>query len=128
MDKYKIFSGMSQYFDKNPLDLSGGQMQKAAIFKLLLGDSDILLMDEPVKSMDGYEKYLFTNVLEQLRMEGKTILFISHDLEFIQESADLCLFMFEGKIIAKGEPAQIFQKNRFYTTVLGRLRGMWEDD
>lgn len=128
LERYDFCEDIKKYLNQNPLDLSGGQMQKAAIFKLLLGDSNILLMDEPVKSMDGYEKYLFTNVLEQLRMEGKTILFISHDLEFIQESADLCLFMFEGKIIAKGEPAQIFQKNRFYTTVLGRLRGMWEDD
>lgn len=115
---------IENFLSKNPLDLSGGQMQKAAIGKMLLKEFDIFLMDEPVKGMDGMEKKKFGQLLSDLKLSGKTILFISHDLEFAQEYSDECLFMFDGRIIAKDIPENIFCNNRFYTTVKGRIKGM----
>ena len=85
-------------------------------------------MDEPVKAMDGYEKKLFHDMLLELKKSGKTILFISHDLEFVQSAADHCLMMFDGKIIAEETPEDMFRDNRFYTTVKGRIRGISEDE
>lgn len=126
--QYEFCRGIKTFLDKNPLDLSGGQMQKAAIFKMLLRQADILLMDEPVKAMDGYEKKLFHDMLLELKKSGKTILFISHDLEFVQSAADHCLMMFDGKIIAEETPEDMFRDNRFYTTVKGRIRGISEDE
>lgn len=128
MEQYEFCAGIRPFLTKNPLDLSGGQMQKAAIVKMLLHDADILLMDEPVKAMDGYEKYLFARLLEELKVAGKTIFFISHDLEFVERVADECLLMFDGAVIARQKPEQMFEDNRFYTTVGGRIRGMIRDE
>lgn len=127
-DEEPFFEEIPGWFDKNPLDLSGGQMQKAAIFKTLLSDPDVLLMDEPVKAMDGYEKYSFLQLLQELEKKGKTILFISHDLEFVQSAAWECLFLFDGKISVQEPVNKMFTNNRFYTTVLGRIRSMEEDE
>lgn len=128
LNKYTFFSEVSQWLSKNPLDLSGGQMQKAAIFKMLLKNPDILLLDEPVKAMDGYEKHLFAKMLEELKTSGKTILFISHDLEFVQRCAEETLFLFDGKISSKEQGEDMFVNNRFYTTVKGKIRGMLKED
>ncbi len=128
LQKYEFCKGLEPFLKKNPLDLSGGQMQKAAIGKLLLVESDIFLMDEPVKGMDGREKQLFRELLMELKANQKTILFISHDLEFVEQTADECLMMFDGSIAAKESPEEMFQDNRFYTTVRGRIRGMVKDE
>ena len=88
-----FFSDVRQWLSKNPLDLSGGQMQKAAVFKILLKDPDILLLDEPVKALDGYEKEVFLQLLKRMKEKGKMILVVSHDLEFLQRVADECLFV-----------------------------------
>ncbi len=121
LHEYEFCRNIGNWMDVNPLDLSGGQMQKAAIFKMLLTDGEVLLMDEPVKSMDGYEKMLFAKVLEELKAKGKTILLISHDLEFVEAVVDRCLFLFHGEILIEAEPEEMFRNNRFYTTVRGRL-------
>lgn len=128
LSAYEFFGDIREWMEKNPLDLSGGQMQKAAIFKMLLKDPEILLMDEPVKAMDGYEKELFLQMLVRLRQMGKTIFFISHDLEFVQRAADECLFLFDGRISVREECGTMFVNNRFYTTVMGRIRGIVESD
>lgn len=128
LEQYEFCRGLRPYLKANPLDLSGGQMQKAAICKMLLLDAELLLMDEPVKALDGYEKALFRDLLEELLQAGKTILFTSHDLEFVEETAKECLMMFDGRIIARGSVDDMFLDNRFYTTVKGRIRGWIEDE
>lgn len=128
LEEYDFCSGMKAFLHKNPLDLSGGQMQKAAIVKMLLNDADLLLMDEPVKAMDGYEKHLFAALLKELQKAGKTIFFITHDLEFAEAVADSCLMLFDGRVIAMDSPKDMFRDNRFYTTVRGRIRGMVKDE
>lgn len=128
LEEYEFCSGIKTFLKKNPLDLSGGQMQKAAIVKMLLNEAQLLLMDEPVKAMDGYEKYLFAGLLKELKQAGKTIFFISHDLEFVEAVADESMMLFDGTIIAKDMPQVMFRDNRFYTTVRGRIRGMMEDE
>lgn len=123
-----FFSDVRQWLSKNPLDLSGGQMQKAAVFKILLKDPDILLLDEPVKALDGYEKEVFLQLLKRMKEKGKMILVVSHDLEFLQRVADECLFLYDGKISAQEACGRMFVNNRFYTTVKGKIKGMLQDE
>lgn len=121
--KYDFFHDISDFLPKNPLDLSGGQMQKAAIFKMFLSGGEILLFDEPVKALDGYEKNHFKELLLQLKSFGKTIVFITHDLEFAEDAADECMMLFDGKIIAQDMAEDFFAENSFYTTLKGRIKG-----
>ena len=104
----------------HPFDLSGGELQRAAIGKLLLQDADILLLDEPTKGLDAYLKEL-AGILKKLTAEGITILMVTHDLEFAASYADRCALLFDGRITSEEEPHVFFRGNRFYTTTAGLI-------
>ena len=105
----------------HPFDLSGGELQRAAIGKLLLQDADILLLDEPTKGLDAYLKQELAGLLKKLTAEGITILMVTHDLEFAASYADRCALLFDGRITSEEEPHVFFRGNRFYTTTAGLI-------
>ena len=105
----------------HPFDLSGGELQRAAIGKLLLQDADILLLDEPTKGLDAYLKQELAGILKKLTAEGITILMVTHDLEFAASYADRCALLFDGRITSEEEPHVFFSRNRFYTTTAGLI-------
>ena len=105
----------------HPFDLSGGELQRAAIGKLLLQDADILLLDEPTKGLDAYLKQELAGILKKLTAEGITILMGTHDLEFAASYADRCALLFDGRITSEEEPHVFFRGNRFYTTTAGLI-------
>jgi energy-coupling factor transport system ATP-binding protein len=105
----------------HPYDISGGEQQRAALAKVLLSDPSLLLMDEPTKGMDGFFKRSFAALLRQLRSDGLTVIMVSHDLEFCARYASRCALLFDGSVVAGGEPRQFFSGNSFYTTVANRM-------
>lgn len=107
--------------DRHPYDLSGGEQQRLALALVLMGQPDILLLDEPTKGMDaGYSKYL-TGALRRLAYEGKTIILVSHDIEFCSEAADSCGLMFDGQVISRLPVRKFYSGNSFYTTRAARI-------
>lgn len=106
---------------QHPFDLSGGQMQKLALAKLLLDDKDILLLDEPSKGMDYDFKEYMGKLLKQLVSRGKTVLMVSHDVEFCAKYADVCGLFFDGHIVSFTDCRSFFLRNRFYTTSVARM-------
>ncbi len=105
----------------HPYDLSGGEQQRAALAKVLLKEPEILLLDEPTKGMDAHFKETFADILESLKKAGKTIVLVSHDIEFCAEYADTCALMFDGAITSKGAPREFFKGKNFYTTSSNRM-------
>jgi energy-coupling factor transporter ATP-binding protein EcfA2 len=105
----------------HPFDLSGGEIQRAALAKVLLTYPKILLLDEPTKGMDAFFKESFAQILKRLQENGTTILMVSHDVEFCAHHADLCALFFDGIIVSQGPPKHFFPGNRFYTTVASRM-------
>ena len=114
---------LSEKLDAHPYDLSGGEMQRAAIGKLLLQKAEILLMDEPTKGLDAYLKKTFAKLTEQLKEQGISILMVTHDLDFAASYADRCALLFDGQLISEDEPHAFFSGNRFYTTTAGLIGG-----
>lgn len=107
----------------HPYDLSGGEMQRAAIGILLLQKAEILLMDEPTKGLDAYLKRAFADLLDKLKENGISILIVTHDLEFAAGYANRCAMLFDGQLISEDEPHAFFSGNRFYTTTAGLIAG-----
>lgn len=106
---------------RHPFDLSGGELQKAALAKILLISPDILILDEPTKGIDGVYKAQLINILKELKQQGKTILIVTHDLEFAASCADRCSMLFDGDIICSDTGKEFFSSNMFYTTQTNRM-------
>lgn len=106
---------------KHPLDLSGGERQKCALCKLLLTKPQVILLDEPTKGFDAYSKLRLLNLLFELKFGGKTVVIVTHDVEFSAAVSDKCALFFDGKIISQGVPNEFFSKNNFYTTAASRI-------
>jgi energy-coupling factor transporter ATP-binding protein EcfA2/uncharacterized membrane protein len=121
MDEVLQFCQLTHKADSHPYDLSGGQLQRAALAKVLLLRPKILLLDEPTKGMDRAFKIRFAGLLKQLQEQGTAILMASHDLEFCADYASRCALLFSGEIVSENTPRQFFGKNRFYTTAVSRM-------
>lgn len=96
-------------------------MQKAALAKLLLLSPDILLLDEPDRGLDAAGKEEVITLLRKLQSEGKTILFVSHDLNFTARVADRVSLLFDGQIVVTENSHSFFSGNNFYTTDVARV-------
>ena len=106
---------------RHPYDLSGGEMQKTALAKLLLLRPDLLLLDEPTKGIDAVAKRELAELFASLRSEGKTVLLVTHDVEFAALCADRCSMLFEGSVACDGDGHGFFAENLFYTTGINRM-------
>lgn len=116
---------LSECLDRHPFDLSGGQMEKLALAKIVLMDRDIILLDEPGKGMDYAFKERLGEFLKSMTDKGKTILLVSHDVEFCAKYADYCGMFFDGHIVSLNDRRTFFLQNAFYTTAVRRMtKGM----
>lgn len=112
----------------HPYDLSGGEQQKAALAKVLLIKPAILLLDEPTKGLDACSKRGVADILKKLKDEGKTIVIVTHDVEFAAEYADRCAMFFDGQIVSVDGRINFFASNSYYTTAAARItRPLYEN-
>ncbi len=121
INKALTLTELTDKVECHPYDLSGGEQQRAALAKILLLDPDIILLDEPTKGLDGFYKIKLANILKQLMTDGKTVVMVSHDIEFCAKYADYCSLLFDGQLISSGQAVSFFSGNAFYTTAANRL-------
>ena len=84
-------------------------------------DPEILLLDEPTKGLDADFKRELAQILRELIDGGKTVLMVSHDVEFCAEFADTLGLFFNGEIVSGNTPRAFFSENNFYTTSVSRM-------
>lgn len=116
-----LFEDFPSLQKRNPLDLSGGELQRMAFFKVLLKEPDILLLDEPAKGLDARCRNQLGGILRLLADAGKTILVSTHDMDFIADWADRAGMLFDGKITGCDAAASFLKNNHFYTTRLSKV-------
>jgi ABC-type sugar transport system ATPase subunit len=93
-------SRLNLRYDKlstNVSNLSGGNQQKVVIGKWLLANSDIILMDEPTRGIDVGSKVEIYELVDKLSREGKSIIFVSSELEEVKKVSDRILVMYNGR-------------------------------
>lgn len=106
-DEVVALLGVETLLDRSPARLSGGERQRAAIGRALLSQPDLLLMDEPLSSLDAQSKAEVLPYLEQLHRTLSTpVIYVSHDLAEVARLADRMLFMRAGRIAAAPAPAE----------------------
>lgn len=122
LDMLKL-TDLQRFKDSHPYDLSGGEQQMSAIAKILLLDTNIIIFDEPTKCLDIHRKSIFKNIIKELSTKGKTVIIVSHDVDFTFEVANRLIVMFQGEIVSDGSPREILSNNRYFTTSIGRILG-----
>lgn len=113
--------GIKDLLENHPYDLSGGEIQKCALGKVLISEPKILLLDEPTKGVDAYSKLSLSQILQEIKFEGVTIITVTHDVEFASIVADRCGLFFDGEVLSSLVPQEFFSKNNFYTTASSRI-------
>jgi energy-coupling factor transport system ATP-binding protein len=121
IDKVCDLMGLRKFVNRHPYDLSGGEQQRLAFAKVLLTGGDIYLLDEPTAGLDGMNRQQLGHILKQLAQDGKTIIMVSHDLDFAATYSDMCYLLFDGQIMSSGMPRDFFTDNAFYTTAANRM-------
>lgn len=100
--------GLESLVERRPDTLSGGEKQRVAIGRALLASPRILLMDEPLASLDAARKTEILQYIELLRDELKLpIVYVSHALEEVTRLADRMVLMAEGRVLAQGSVAEL---------------------
>lgn len=115
------FCRLEELLDRHPYDLSGGEKQRLGLAKVLIADPDILLMDEPTKGLDNGFKMQLADMLRKLQKRGKTIVVVSHDIEFCAVAGDRVALLFDGEVAMDGDVRSYMSDNNFFTTAASRI-------
>ena len=100
--------GLSDKMNSYPCELSGGQQQRVAIARALALDPDILCFDEPTSALDPELTGEVLRVIKSLKEQDRTMLIVTHEMEFAKNVADKIMFIADGFIEEYGTPDQVF--------------------
>lgn len=106
--------GIWEYRERNPFDLSGGQLQRVAICSVLAMKPDVLILDEPTSQLDpeGSEEVFHT--VDELTKMGITIIMIEQKIEKLAGYCDRVLLMHQGRVVDYDTPRRIFSREDLY--------------
>ncbi|MCX8153965.1 MAG: energy-coupling factor ABC transporter ATP-binding protein [Candidatus Bathyarchaeota archaeon] len=95
--------GLEQYRKTSPFLLSGGERKRVALASVLAWDPQTLVLDEPTIGQDYQQKEKLRQFIVQMQAQGKTVVIVTHDVEFVAECNPRVVLMKDGKIVADGE-------------------------
>jgi len=98
---------LTQYRDVSPFMLSGGERKRAALSSILAWDPKIVILDEPTIGQDHAQKEKLLQFIIQLNAQAKTVMIVTHDIEFVAECKPRIILMANGRIVADGETNKI---------------------
>ena len=99
-----------QYRERNPFDLSGGQMQRMAIASIIAMRPEIIVLDEPTSQLDPKGSEEVFAAVQNLSKEGMTVIMAEHKMEKIAKYSDRVMLLYHGEVIDFDEPQKVFSR------------------
>ena len=99
--------------------LSGGQRKLLEMARALMADPEMVMLDEPMAGVNPALKQSLLGHVKSLRDEGRTVLFVEHDMDMVRDISDWVIVMAQGKIIAEGPPDSVMGDQRVIDAYLG---------
>ncbi len=103
--------------------LSGGQRKLLEMARALMVDPEVIMLDEPMAGVNPALTQSLLDHIKELQQEGRTVVFIEHDMDVVQEISDWVVVMAQGAVIAEGPPAHIAANPLVIDAYLGRHHG-----
>ncbi len=119
----KLPEGYNTLIGERGVQLSGGQKQRLAVARAIISNKPILILDEATSALDSKTEREIQQALEVL-MQNKTTLIIAHRLATVK-NVDYIIVLKDGKILEEGAPADLYQRNGFYTQLI-KLQSLQE--
>ena len=107
--------GLTQYRKSSPFMLSGGERKRVALASVLAWDPKMLVLDEPTIGQDYQQKERLLQFILQMKTQRKTVIVVTHDVEFVAEYNPRVLLMHKGRIIADDEARRVLTDPRVLT-------------
>jgi len=103
---------LSEYADTSPFLLSGGERKRVALAAVLAWEPDYLILDEPTIGQDYQQKERLRNFILQLYSQGKAVVMITHDVEFVAECNPQVVLMSKGKVVGSGSADRVLSSDQ----------------
>ncbi len=128
LDKYSEYDKtvLGKQYDKNGVDVSGGEWQRLAIAAAYMGTPQVLVMDEPSASIDPLKEAEFIGSFKE-NLQDKTAILISHRIGFAR-LADRIIMMKDGEIFEEGSHEELLEKNGYYAELFYAQKKLYEEE
>jgi branched-chain amino acid transport system ATP-binding protein len=104
--------------------LSGGQRKLLEMARALMVDPELIMLDEPMAGVNPALKQSLLGHVKSLRDEGRTVLFVEHDMDMVRDISDWVIVMAQGQIVAEGTPGEVMSNPAVIDAYLGAHHDM----
>ena len=111
-----VLTELSDKTETNPYDLSSTWRKMIALASILSMDTDIVIFDEPTTGQDAMNVARIANVIKALRERGKTVITITHDIDFCAENFERVIALSQGKILLDGKANEVLGQEEILAT------------
>lgn len=106
-----------------PRDLSVGERQRVALAAILVAEPSTLLLDEPTRGLDPFEKATLSRFLQAQTRSGRTVIMATHDVELAAECAHRVIILSEGQVVVDGPTREVMSQSLAFAPQVGKLFG-----
>ena len=113
--------GLAGMEDRYPRDLSVGERQRVALAAVLVGDPELILLDEPTRGLDYAQKASLVSFLLAQKAHGRTVVVVTHDVELVAQCAERVVLMGDGEIVVDGPVREVMSGSQVFASQINKL-------